>query len=127
MVDKLPVKELEFSAVILKQLWSRRNMVIFDKKYKSPSTVLQRAITLLENYQSTQTSKTLASFNSSTNLGNQVSRWQPPGVNQMKINWDATVDEKRNSTGLGMGLSEILMELCSTLIVVANHLPVNQL
>lgn len=70
MVDKLKTQELGMSATILKQIWTRRNLVVFEEKFESPISVAQKAKLMLETFQNAHLS-TSASIG--LHLGNQKS------------------------------------------------------
>lgn len=54
MVDNLSTPTLEMCAIILRQIWARKNRFIFEEKFDSPHNILLKAQILLENYQTTQ-------------------------------------------------------------------------
>lgn len=101
MVGNMSPYDLELNVVILKQIWSRRNILVFEGKFDSPCTVLQKAKMLLENFQTSQLSDVPTMSKLTTNQENQTNSWQPSGVNHPKANWDAVVDNKQQSTEIG--------------------------
>lgn len=50
MVDSLDQNELAMNAAILRQLWVKRNMMVFEKMLESPQSVVNKAKLLMENY-----------------------------------------------------------------------------
>lgn len=106
MVDKLKTQELWMSATILKQIWTRRNLVVFEEKFKSPISVAQKAKLMLETFQNAHLP---ASTSTGLHLGNQRSpnrAWKPPAINQLKFNWNTSLNYRLNTIGLGMILKD---------------------
>lgn len=102
MVDNLNPLELELSTIIFKQLWARRNMVIFEDKFESPSTVMRKAKMLLDEYHKAQPStQSEMQFISKASENNNF-RWKQPTFPQAKLNQDVTLNKTLNTLGLGM-------------------------
>lgn len=51
MVEKLSSQDMELYAILFRQIWARRNLVIFKDKFKRPANVIQKARLLLEEFQ----------------------------------------------------------------------------
>lgn len=81
MVDTLNLQELGLNEIILRQIWARRNSLIFEDKFESPSALLQKSRALLEDFQQAQITTSSCSHNQEGNHGDKARTWQPPTLN----------------------------------------------
>lgn len=106
MVDNLDQQVLVMNAAILRQIWVRRNMVVFEDKFESPKSIVKKSKVMLETYQMAQILVCILSTSPANHAtGNQSEhnrKWQPLATNQFKFNWDAAVNSRTNTTGLGV-------------------------
>lgn len=114
MVEKLNQKELEIGAVTLRQLWTRRNMFVFQNKFESPRKFMQKEKKIQEDYQNAQKPKLDLTSNQVGNQGREDKRWALPRENQLKVNWDAAMNVEANTTSLGMIISDSAGEMHSS-------------
>ncbi|KAF5477697.1 hypothetical protein F2P56_004314 [Juglans regia] len=104
-MQKLEAEDLEIVAVVMRSLWQRRNLFIFENIFNGPESLLRKAKTVLEDFKEAQ----LQIINpieeprqletSGSNRGRQV-LWKKPEQGGFKANWDAAL----NSKFMGLGV-----------------------
>ncbi|XP_042944602.1 uncharacterized protein LOC122278481 [Carya illinoinensis] len=118
MQTRLQQSKLEEVAMILRGLWTRRNMMIFEGKFKKPSKVLNEALTSLRNYKSAHAE--LNQMKGPMHQTRKDTKWMPPDEGISKINFDAAIDKTNYRLGLGIAgtnhVGEVLFSFsCSKL------------
>ena len=112
--------EIQSFAYVARQVWFRRNKMVFDNDFASPATVNristeQDLYDLAENWPSRRTTSVTAPM---------VIKWENPPIGCLKINWDASVDQVRRKTGVGVVLrnheGEIVAAQCITRNLLSN-------
>jgi hypothetical protein len=86
LFDRLTVEDCDKVACVARQIWLRRNKLVFEGEFTHPKKVFQIAIDQLEFY--TKVSQEVvckAKVKQPTTEG----KWQPPPRGTMKVNWDA--------------------------------------
>lgn len=110
MVDNLDQTKLAMDAAILRQIWMKKNMVVFENKFESPKSVVEKAKIMLETNQLAQLPACLSSISLATQATRSQTRqsriWQPPATNQFKCNWDVAMNSSGNTIGIGMILRD---------------------
>lgn len=74
--------------------------MIFEDKFERPVTVIQKARLLLKEFQIAQVSARPGFHNPTRIKGNNHVRWQPPTPQQVKLNWDLTLNSSMNTSDL---------------------------
>ncbi|XP_042974702.1 uncharacterized protein LOC122306338 [Carya illinoinensis] len=122
MQTKLQQSKLEEASMILRGLWTRRNMMIFEGKFESPRKVLTAAMTCLKNFQCAR-----AELNQMMGPNVQKrkdTRWKPPDEGASKVNFDAAIDMNNYKLGLGIvarnHVGEVLFTLSSSKLFSGN-------
>jgi ribonuclease HI len=83
-------------AGIVRRIWLRRNKLIFEGVFSSPSEVVKASLAAVEEFQAVQGRK-----HSGGTMENQIP-WRAPPIGWVMVNWDAATDRRRGRCGLGM-------------------------
>lgn len=124
MVARLSQQQLEISAIILKKLWRRRNCVIFQDKFVSPTQVIQMSTPQLADFQMAQQSDVLTEEGPVNTRSRTLKNWQPPVEDGLKGNWDATLDSATKITGFGFVVRDSFgeVQLSSSRTQISNYI-----
>ncbi|KAG6700145.1 hypothetical protein I3842_08G097700 [Carya illinoinensis] len=98
---KLKMEELDYVVIVMRNIWTRRNAVSFDNKFDRPETILQKAIMSLESFYFAQQLGLVQNANA-VMVMRGLGQWRKPAEHYVKANWDAAVDIKSKTTGLGV-------------------------
>ena len=96
LMHKLPEDALEFFLVQSWLLWHRRNRVVHGGFLQEPSTLNERARSILAEYKDAQSLLAIP-----TPTGPSLS-WLPPDGSMFKLNFDAMVFTNSSTSGVGM-------------------------
>ena len=100
LLEKLEEKELQLFVAVARQLWFRRNSVVFKGTMYSPAVVLKKARDQVDEYEKAlQWQRTRTS---TPNSNKPAMKWSRPSVGFVKINWDASIDPKGGCMGVGL-------------------------
>ncbi|XP_041017900.1 uncharacterized protein LOC121260116 [Juglans microcarpa x Juglans regia] len=99
LVEKVSKDVLEEIAMVMRNIWLRRNEFIFEGVFKSPSQVIKAARDELRVFQLVQQN---ARHTPVPRVERGVVLWSRPRKSFVKANWDATVSIKDRKVGLGM-------------------------
>jgi hypothetical protein len=114
-------EKVELLLVVARNIWLRRNSLLFEGCFLAPRRIWEEFISFLEDYRNSLQEEENVNkvLNSVAHLGPQV--WHPPPTGHFKINWDASLDLRRNciSVGLMVGdsMGECIGAKCSCLFV----------
>ncbi|KAF5476041.1 hypothetical protein F2P56_007786 [Juglans regia] len=116
MQSKLQKTKVEEVAMILKGLRFRRNRMVFEGKFDSPSKVIAAAISGLKCFQE---SRLEGNQTKGVNIQRRKdTKWKPPDEGVTKVNFDAAIDKPNNKVGLGIVArnyeGELLFSLCAS-------------
>ncbi|XP_042942878.1 uncharacterized protein LOC122277061 [Carya illinoinensis] len=100
MKGKLTEPDLEMIAATMRMLWLRRNELVFDKKFRSPRSVIRDSKESLQEYQAAN--QMLKRGNNLAMAVRQGQHWEVPREDFVKTNWDAAVDLKNKKVGIGI-------------------------
>lgn len=113
MCQNLQIGKWEETTVILRRIRLRRNHLIFENKFDSPSKVTQLALPSLEEFHEALALKEC--HQETEGNDRRVSSWSPPEEG-IQINFDETIDSKRQKMGIFIIVTdfkgEILVSLC---------------
>ncbi|KAG6631871.1 hypothetical protein CIPAW_13G119800 [Carya illinoinensis] len=89
---------MEFFTIIARNIWHRRNKLIFEGIFQHPTHIVNQSKQFLEEY------KNVNSRIKTNNRGRQVinTSWNPSPTGFLKINWDAAICENKGIIGLGL-------------------------
>ncbi|KAF5471050.1 hypothetical protein F2P56_011525 [Juglans regia] len=114
MVQQLNQRDIELVAVTMRYIWLRRNKVVFKEQFTGPKRVLSKAMEDIEVYREAQ-EISCGQRRSSGVMGNREVRWKKPGVDEVKVNWDAAFNLKTMKMGAGIVIrdeeGEVLVSL----------------
>jgi hypothetical protein len=96
--DRLNQEELELATIIAQKLWLRRNQWVFEGTLIPPKCLIIGARDSLEKYWEANTSSScFDAWDYSTQTV-----WKSPRADSVKVNWDATIDRRKNLMGVGV-------------------------
>ncbi|XP_041009441.1 uncharacterized protein LOC121253501 [Juglans microcarpa x Juglans regia] len=99
LVEKVSKDVLEEIAMVMRNIWLRRNEFIFERVFKSPSQVIKAARDELRVFQLVQQN---ARQTPAPRVEREAVLWSKPRESFVKANWDAAVSIKDRKVGLGV-------------------------
>jgi hypothetical protein len=94
--------KVELMLVVARNIWLRRNSLIFQGSFLSPNRVWEESFFFMHDFRMfSQGEKDVASASSQI-VHSPIGVWHPPPDNFFKINWDASVAPNGNQIGLGL-------------------------
>ena len=99
LLERCDPEEVQLAVLVARQIWHRRNAVIFGGKFTSPKAIIQTAEDQLETFNSVE------SHRATTNplsRRTDTSCWKPPPMGVLKSNWDAVVDGRGKRISFGV-------------------------
>jgi hypothetical protein len=101
LMERLSAEELRMMIFVARQIWFRRNDVVFNEEFRPPEKLIQAARTQMEQHdqataQWKEVDLPLGKICNRTHV-----RWKKPQVGVIKINWDAAIEERTGTVGLG--------------------------
>jgi hypothetical protein len=102
-LDRFSIEDMELMAVLSRRIWLRRNKFIFDSIFTHPQVIFSEAVALLDEYR--MCNRREDELNTSNWLRHSVSAmtmWKPPPDAIIKVNSDASVNDKNQLIGIGI-------------------------
>jgi ribonuclease HI len=99
LMGKLETEEVSFMACVARQVWLRRNKVVFGEELQSPSKVIQLATVQMEAFTEAEIRR---SRGLTPTAVAEVTTWSRPPEGYLKCNWDASLDAERKIMGVGI-------------------------
>ncbi|XP_059441892.1 uncharacterized protein LOC132174217 [Corylus avellana] len=99
LLERLDADQLQLMAAVARQIWLRRNSVVFGGELTDPGTIIRWAKDQVENW---------CTFSKRIPKREVVlwppspAAWTKPPQGYTKINWDASVDKRQNRMGVGV-------------------------
>jgi hypothetical protein len=95
-------EKVELLLVVARNLWLRRNSLLFEGCFLPPRRIWEGSFSFLEDYKNSLLGEENVDrvLRSVVPLGPEV--WYPSPTDHFKINWDASIDLRRNCIGLGL-------------------------
>jgi ribonuclease HI len=91
--------ELAFSAILARNIWQRRNLVVHGGGFSHPVVLIQEANSAFQlQLQVSQCDEERVEMGED----NGMARWQPPPRNMFKANWGVGVNPQRQQMGVGV-------------------------
>ncbi|XP_042972177.1 uncharacterized protein LOC122304128 [Carya illinoinensis] len=87
-------------AVAFRKVWFRRNDYVFEKRLSCPTRILKTAKECLEEFQQSQRIQKKEGQTPRSNLMQKT--WKKPTRGIVKVNWDASLDQRKKRTGVGI-------------------------
>lgn len=101
IMDKLFITKQEVCALILKNIWHRRNIFIFDNQFASPKQVQLAAKLQLEAYQLATVLEEGPPQTLQVEGVAAAKQWIRPRETFVKAKWDAALNTNSNCIGVG--------------------------
>jgi ribonuclease HI len=99
LIGRCSVEEVQLAVLVARQIWHRRNNMIFNGKFTSPKVLVKTVVDQLGAFTSaTQNVRTQPSGNGREHH----THWTKPPQGVVKVNWDAAVDINRKRIGFGV-------------------------
>lgn len=95
-------EKVELLLVVARNIWLRRNSLIFQGRFLSPRRVWEESISFLEDFRMFSHGEENVTTASSQFVHSSLQAWCPPPSNFIKINWDASVAPKGSRVGIGL-------------------------
>jgi ribonuclease HI len=109
--------------VVARQLWHRRNGVVFEGELLHPTRVVRYAKEQINNFEVAVASRELVGRTALETM-EVVPRWEKPAEDVIKINWEASVDGRQTRIGVGMVARDhaghVLAILCDLKVAVTD-------
>jgi ribonuclease HI len=99
LADKLNEEELQMMAGVARQIWLRRNAVVFEGEFLTPGVLVKQASDQLEAWRKAEESRRLG--NPSCSRPRSMG-WQRPPFGVIKLNWDAAINKVTRRMGVGI-------------------------
>jgi hypothetical protein len=99
LVERLSVEDLRMLAYVARQIWFRRNGVVFKEVFQSPKEIIQAAYNQMNQYEQAHLKRSTDDSIRTTKSGKGC--WTKPLSGVIKINWDAAMDTLTGKAGLG--------------------------
>ncbi|KAF5447381.1 hypothetical protein F2P56_032936 [Juglans regia] len=121
--NKLKREDLELMAVVLRRIWLRRNIFVFENKFEGPDVIFRQAIDFLLQFQEAQQKDPRSQIERSQR---ELCRWKVPIEDQVKVNWDAALKVNEGRMGIGVVMrdehGDLLVSLCAQKRIVTSPL-----
>ena len=101
LVERLTMEELKLVVFTARQIWFRRNNVIFKGEFKAPGDLLQAARKQMEQYDLAMEKRNKTGSTEVQTSTHTTVCWQKPPIRVLKINWDAALDPRTGKMGVG--------------------------
>lgn len=91
LFDTLDSNTLPVVTVTFKNIWFRRNLVIFQDKSTIPQRVYQNSPIPMEDFQKAHQEEERNEINTVITTHVEIKTWKKPINHYLKVNWDASV------------------------------------
>jgi hypothetical protein len=99
MLRRLTNEDLEMFAVVTRKIWLRRNELVHGGVFAHPTQVWKEAEEALQEFQRINKPSGQSSNDQQTT---KAETWKAPLMGIVKFNWDATLNQKNKTIGLGI-------------------------
>jgi hypothetical protein len=99
LLQRLDVEEMQLMVTVARQIWLRRNSVIFGGDFLAPFALVRLAKEQVEAYNATE--KRIGEMTPCPRQQREC-RWEKPPEGTLKLNWDAAVDRINRKIGMGV-------------------------
>ncbi|XP_041003875.1 uncharacterized protein LOC121249222 [Juglans microcarpa x Juglans regia] len=122
MVEKLQAEVLDLVATVMRNIWLRRNIYVFEGMFKAPTELFLQAQENLVEYKEEQVVR--CNDRNARQLNRREARWKRPSEGFVKVNWDAALDSEKKRMRLGVVVrdeeGEVLLSLCKLMEGLSN-------
>lgn len=116
----LKVEDVELVAYTMRKIWSRRNSLLFEKKFDGPRNILKAARQSMNEFSRAQQLQQKDQLNRGKNR--EEFKWEKSADIGFKANWDAAVDVHAKKVGIGVIIRHSNGDLVAYLSSCVNHL-----
>jgi ribonuclease HI len=102
LVERLTDEELRLVGTVARQIWFRRNKVVFKGEFKDPRELVQAARTQIDQHDKAMDKRNMVHPIEGQTSNRAFVRWKNPPLGVLKINWDAALDPKTGKMGMGI-------------------------
>jgi hypothetical protein len=88
---------MKLVAIVARQIWHRRNSMVFEGKFTSPHTILRSSKEQMEAHSMAEKQER---DRRPTPRRGEAQRWEKPPECSVEANWDASVDSTRERVGI---------------------------
>jgi hypothetical protein len=99
LVDRLSEEEMQLAVGVARQIWLRRNSVIFGGDFLSPSALITHAKAQISEYQKAEEGRRLTHVHRARP---RCVKWERPKEGFVKLNWDAAINRRSKRMGAGV-------------------------
>jgi ribonuclease HI len=121
VLEHLEEGEVQTFAYVARQVWFRRNKMVFDDEFASPAAVNRLSTEQKELF---SLAENRPSRKRPSDTTPSVIKWERPPVGWLKMNWDTSVDQARQKIGVSIVLrnhdGEIVAAQCLTRSLLPN-------
>ncbi|XP_042984282.1 uncharacterized protein LOC122313374 [Carya illinoinensis] len=114
VVERCGEDEVVLIATVMRNIWLRRNSLVFEDDFSSPGALFNKAKSSIAAYQEAQEKQGMGAGH--VRVHRERVRWRAPREGVVKVNWDAAYELKNKKMGLGVvirdGEGEVLVSLC---------------
>jgi hypothetical protein len=113
LMERLDPDQMHLIVTVARQIWLRRNSIVFGGDMIAPSDLVRRARDQVEAVvqAAVRTRPTAA-------VSRPIAGWLPPPVGHVKVNWDASISKQQNKMGVGIAVrdhtGQVLVMACAT-------------
>ncbi|KAF5468409.1 hypothetical protein F2P56_012561 [Juglans regia] len=118
LLATLPPEDLTKLALTAKEIWFRRNKLIFESRFESPQQVLYRVSNCMRDLEELTRNQ-----QKHFNQHQPPAKWCKPPTNFYKINWDAAIDKVNCKVGIGVSIRDWSGPFTATLRSPSNSFP----
>jgi hypothetical protein len=98
LLERCTAEEVQLGVIVARQIWHRRNQVVFGGKFTSPKEILTTAQSQMESVCVAE--QQIRKQRRPVRRPEAID-WQKPPMGVCKVNWDAAVDNHGRRIGIG--------------------------
>lgn len=101
MAETLRLPELRIVAMVFRNIWYRRNKLLFEQCFSSPKEVYEKSLMQIDEFLEANRVTTNSEPRPNTSNRRDGRKWVKPDEQWLKAYWDAATHTHSNSSGLG--------------------------
>jgi ribonuclease HI len=113
LMERVESDQMHLIVTVARQIWLRRNAMVFGGAMVAPSVLVRRAQEQVEAVNDAAVKPYRAVVASHPTPG-----WLPPPLGHVKINWDASISKQQNRMGVGISVRDhtgkVVVMACAT-------------
>jgi hypothetical protein len=123
LMARLDENQMHLVATVARQIWLRRNSVVFEGDFLNPASLMRRAQARVEACLQAANKREVREVQSSSLA---CVNWTKPDWGRVKVNWDTAVDNVRGRAGIGVIIrdheGDIIVMMCANKRYATNSL-----